>query len=111
MSAKHTPGPWAWDDGFDHKPDRKVDLYGKDNVTVLEYAGCGSHELTGKPEDLALIAAAPDLLAALSDALTWMDFVDKERDPGLTERIRRARAAIVKAGAPVPIFKIRGGAR
>jgi hypothetical protein len=74
----HTPAPWVWDDDF---------LYStavpKDTPPIIV-----KHEAYGfaSEADMALIAAAPDLLAALKM------IVDHFGDP-----LKVARAAIAKA--------------
>ena len=92
--SKHTPGPWfvVSEDGADFtaiatKPsiDSKMDL----DCEVL-----GSSEwLRVKPADLQLMAAAPELLAALGDICMELG------ECGLTEK---ARAAIAKATGAQP---------
>ena len=57
MSAKHTPGPWKIDYGYN----RIINFIGP--CVPDQYAG--SSWLAVKEEDAILIAAAPDLLAAL----------------------------------------------
>jgi len=81
MSAQHTPGPWHWDD--------YSWLVAKDESSVLEYAGCGSHATDASDADRVLIAAAPDLLAALQGVLRVSDRSTSEYDA--------VRAAIAKA--------------
>lgn len=58
MSAKHTPGPWA--------------VYGEAGQHVRTEAGLSEFRVykIGHQADAALIAAAPDLLAALKHAET-----------------------------------------
>lgn len=88
----HTPGPWKWQtesvyNGGDAR-DRSWLYSGSD--PVLEYAGCGSHECSVSDDDARLIAAAPDLLAALYNMLEDGDKTDREQ----------ALAAIAKATQP-----------
>ena len=88
---KHTPGPWTIADG----ESRRVYLinHGRDAVGETVYTE------TRNPADARLIAAAPDLLAALKgilrehDALQMAEGRTGDRWPAAT----RARAAITKA--------------
>ena len=88
---KHTPGPWQIANG----EDRRVYLinHGRDAVGETVYTD------TRNPADARLIAAAPDLLAALKgilrehDALQMAEGRTGDRWPAAT----RARAAIAKA--------------
>ena len=88
--SKHTPGPWIWGKDYDG-------LYGagpdNDVLTFARYEGMwlayGSH----READARLIAAAPELLAAL---------IALERTAGIPamndDPVRvKARAAIAKA--------------
>ena len=56
MSAQHTPGPWRWNDQWLNNGSEQILWYTTDDD--------GIHCL---PEHARLIAAAPDLLAALED--------------------------------------------
>ena len=88
---KHTPGPWQIADG----ESRRAYLinHGRDAVGETVYTD------TRNPADARLIAAAPDLLAALKgilrehDALQMAEGRTGDRWPAAT----RARAAITKA--------------
>lgn len=105
MNAKHTPGPWVETTG--NATDlRWVEAPGVDVAEVR----------SGNPADVRLIAAAPDLLAALDAVTTALSdlaaFRDKDgtlrivNDSGdriayagvvLDERAHAARAAIARA--------------
>lgn len=77
MSTKHTPGPWTVTVNGIKSPDGHIVFFDKSG---------GPHE-----SDAKLIAAAPDLLAALDEMVNtggWM-----ASDP----RAIAARAAIAKA--------------
>jgi len=76
--GQHTPGPWTWD-GRDHLDG------GADGIPSVIYTevSCGMYCIGGRvhmeisPADRALIAAAPDLLAALEVLLAfegWDEF-------------------------------------
>ena len=80
MTSQHTPGPWWF---------AQVDYEG--NCV----AGAGDHELTvalSRP-DARLIAAAPDLLAALVEAQEALDVLADDA----ADLAMRLRAAIARA--------------
>ena len=81
MSLLHTPGPWVADeDGLVYSTNKKL---GKHNVI------CAVH-----PNNAQLIAAAPDLLAAIK---AMMVTESELRDVNCTV-MQNAIAAIAKAG-------------
>jgi len=93
-SAQHTPGPWhVGSDGPD------PDIYDAEGYCVVYQVCSGAHDENDDGRtNAALIAAAPDLLAALeaitkthADACGFSDW-----EPA-TDVIERARAAIAKA--------------
>lgn len=99
-AAKHTPGPWHWPHDSNAlcpvNPDYKVSA-----VSQILYAD-GGHGFLGRSNsdtlaeleaDRRLIAAAPDLLAALERLLLSGDVRDAAEKSALTQ----ARAAIAKA--------------
>jgi len=111
MTTQHTPGPWIfgirnYDDdckpGFVEKPFDYVSPGYYDNAGIFgadgtEIVGCDEYPIFNSPADARLIAAAPDLLKALKDALFH---VENQGDVGVDEWIaceRKARAAIAKA--------------
>ena len=70
-NAKHTPGPWEWDEyytGLDGANGQGVLIYS-------DYEGMSIHgETVAQAESNAhLIAAAPELLEALEKARQWME--------------------------------------
>jgi hypothetical protein len=79
MTSGHTPGPWAWDGyslrAVEPNPD------GSAVHTILDAENIGWGYLESAPANtsaesaanLALIAAAPDLLCALKHALPLLD--------------------------------------
>ena len=85
MNAQHTLGPWELDaeseivSGFDR--------YGERQVVVYEL---GTNEANNH-----LIVAAPDLLAALEDALKDLDALSQWDNASACAR--KARAAIARA--------------
>lgn len=118
--ARFTPGPWAIP--ITHKKiEGGIDLRRFDDTATAPFVPvgacgcCDSPWMAGKDRetceaDAALIAAAPDLYAALEDALEqmiayWQDIED-EFGPGGTAQddtpaIRNARAALAKARGEV----------
>ncbi|WP_102867926.1 hypothetical protein [Pseudovibrio exalbescens] len=70
---QHTPGPWQWVEEIDYGYGYTT-LEGPDGQEVLTTGGIndGDEPITymgdsSKPADLALIAAAPEMLAALKE--------------------------------------------
>ncbi|MCP4541718.1 MAG: hypothetical protein GY832_31690 [Chloroflexi bacterium] len=101
METKHTPGPWAGQKTAGHEIHSQSAVY--DEVTGESIAIVYDGEANAR-----LIAAAPDLLAALTTLVAWMD------DSGLSHTqpggkgvlryegteyniVTNARAAIAKA--------------
>lgn len=97
MSAKHTPGPWKYDpkDGsLDSLSDVAVGRFhsGRDDM--------GS-DMRPRKADARLIAAAPELLAALEGVIAWA--IEHEEGSAFVANVRKpiefekARAALAKA--------------
>lgn len=100
-TTTHTPGPWT-DDGGNNPLISGAD--GKYIAQVLCYSDCDVGSL--RPEaaaDIALICAAPDLLAALKEAVEEMRIVRKSilryapNSMVLSTSIEIGLAAIAKA--------------
>jgi hypothetical protein len=85
-NSKHTPGPWTF-----HRASScdRGDSYG---VRAPAPHYCVIPTLNINPADARLIAAAPDLLEALKDALCALDCCGKDYAAASV-----ARAAITKA--------------
>ncbi len=83
---KTTPGPWKWNRGLFHSEDKEIifsNYYGE----LVAY----------NKADAALIAAAPDLLAACEAALPWFEDAkgSGKRDGDLLrDAIKNAKAAL-----------------
>lgn len=102
MSAgKHTPGPWVHDTRGQGKPDVRA---ASGRAVACTWMVCGSAPKSDKgyearcEEDRAnarLIAAAPELLAALEELVGWQTCV-----PDAV--VEAARAAIAKATGEQP---------
>lgn len=70
MSA-HTPGPWSWSGAFSARDGSSTEsLLGAGGYGVLSCDGLGN---SPREADARLIAAAPELLAALIAMRTMMD--------------------------------------
>lgn len=68
MTAKHTPGPWRWEDARTCRH-----LMGKDGGLGYSIAKPKITDLPIVEANAHLIAAAPDLLEALQDALQYLE--------------------------------------
>ncbi len=89
MTDKHTPGPWQWTQHFDPTISIYKDGFGQ--IARLYDSSAG----TGKANAI-LIAAAPDLLAALKSIVEVIGNTEYgEIDRKLA--VKDARAAIAKA--------------
>jgi hypothetical protein len=118
MSAMHTPGPWAIHERFpdyivplDHAG-RKCGAAADDEVDLREYAQTIASVQSGKrhrtPEEVSanarLIAASPDLLEALKDAVGALEFsrdyhsdLSNAEQAFAQDKLDKALAAIAKA--------------
>ena len=81
--SKHTPGPWRWNDSDE--------LEAADGAIVVE-TDSACYPPYGADRDL--IAAAPELLAALVEHLAWYDGKTSVDE---TKLIADTRAAIARA--------------
>ena len=87
MSAKHTPGPWVtYLNTLDDVVVRKINEAGYEQCVIARGVNY---------KNARLIAAAPDLLAALQSVLA--NSLDSQ---GLADAHKQARAAIAKATNP-----------
>ncbi len=100
MSAAFTPGPWEFARG--------VNEYGCKGGPILgSITKGGTWHIAVLPSDLGseseanarLIAAAPELYEALTDALANVECLDGDKCPHWCEWHNTARAAIAKARA------------
>ena len=100
MSAAHTPGPWVA--RFESTGDGIVlQQTSKRLICFIErFSGIGNRAHKRRTyTDLKLIAAAPDLLAALNAFLTHMGM---DEDEHTAPTFKQARAAIAKATGATP---------
>ena len=89
METKHTPGPWILHPTAHHPAVRSI---GTPDTGPRRICTVGT--MNGNPVDKAnarLIAAAPELLAALIDVLPELESV------GPMKKFEKARAVIAKA--------------
>lgn len=93
--AKHTPGPWVAVSvgGFG---EYEIHARGKDIAAVNVSDGMDEPTPFPAEANARLIAAAPDLLAALQNLMTPFGSDIERRAPAL---FKNMRAAIAKAGA------------
>lgn len=88
MTTKHTPGPWVVDDD-----DGSIRTESGDEVLV-SYGDGEGHSLAATHADRMLVAAAPDLLAALEAAHGYLVMMGTDH----ADHIRSVcRAAMAKA--------------
>jgi len=97
--AAHTPGSWRWEgisksfrDDAANVLAPTIHRYDSLAPSVIEYAGCGTHQIELTDEDAALIASAPDLLAACKELTASPEAPSRDI-------LERALAAIAKAEA------------
>lgn len=92
MSSKHTPGPW-----YISGDTRTWGASADDGSSVVK--GIKVHA------DACLIAAAPDMHAALLLARDWLQMIADDqtmgRDPEIVAALIAADAAIAKATGPI----------
>jgi hypothetical protein len=99
MSAQHTPGPWLSEGS-------RIISEATRNLTIARVGVAADGDYS--PANACLIAAAPDLLRALTDLIRQHDAVFAGRSDGMQDNYynahpnraiayRQARAAIAKA--------------
>jgi len=93
MMMKHTQGPWAVSNYYAGKASISGKDWGGFATVVTRLDGDENDSVEGLA-NARLIAAAPDLLAALEDML---NLTLDEDDIAVSSRIAKARAAIAKA--------------
>ena len=88
----HTLGPWKYDI---NKSATEAIIVDWEGYTVVELHALENSTCSSDLEDNAcLIAAAPDMLNALMD---FVSYFGHDNDNGLDEMLTNARAAIAKA--------------
>lgn len=97
--TKHTPGPWAVYKGQSRLNQRvkhlaKVCIVDKDDPVAVTYG----HTLSEAKGNARLIAAAPELLAALKDLRGKVQaHPTHSNDKAMRDRLARCDAAIARA--------------
>ena len=89
----HTPGPWTNDDGLVTGGESRARFAPGVSVDIFDASEWGAEQHDEAMANAALIAAAPDLLAALKGLATR----DHTPDRYAGTELRAARAAIAKA--------------
>ena len=90
MTTQHTPGPWFANDSLQLFAETGQHIASLDSSTEGFEGGT-------LYANARLIAAAPDLLAAVQHLLATMSITDEEGLLEFAEPVAKARAAIAKA--------------
>jgi hypothetical protein len=96
QTLKHTPGPWTFTPGSGRTVCSKD---GRPLICDVEYYPY----INATDEDLLLMAAAPELLKAAKDFVSWADdcwgswAINSEDTPKAKKEYNEAKAAIAKA--------------
>lgn len=95
-SAKHTPGPWKWRSGYNGMDGVGEEIFTHDRNDGMWLAYGSNQEANAR-----LIAAAPELLAALERCdlafADWQVGVVPGRPEDILALIAQVRAALAKA--------------
>ena len=97
-NARHTPGPWTVYVDYGYAKIYGPEIKGQDTLPVIckwEYT-CNAPAPKGLLDNARLIAAAPELLAALKECLYELDRLTS-CSPEDSSAMIQARAAIAKA--------------
>ena len=106
MTKQHTPGPWKalrsnenWQGiMWDIDPDEDPVPFTRISDEAGNYVALAHDLFEFKPKDAQLIAAAPELLAALQDLVCLAEAAMREAgDYHIEAELQDARAAIAKA--------------
>jgi len=102
VTDKHTQGPWYWSDEYQTTSGTEtMSLIGNGGFGILSCDGIANSPQYVNSHDAHLIAAAPELLAALEDVLR--EFVDANQplsqfDSAIVRKaVEHAQRAIAKA--------------
>lgn len=95
MKPKHTPGPWKVESNEEF-----IEIW-NNNTWIANVQTEHKHHTVDNFANARLIAAAPELLDALEDAITFLA-TDYGYDSRLADCLNKARAAKAKAtGGPI----------
>lgn len=97
----HTPGPWEWWTSNSWRRLRYSSRGVSTDVLMPTVHRDGQVDIEATPADMALIAAAPDMLAALKAYAAWAHPVECSA-PDLRLIRDQIRAAIAKAEGHAP---------
>lgn len=107
MSIKHTPGPWEWDGDYTLRPaNPRPELHTVHTILSPDGESFGfmaadyKDVLAENAANKVLMAAAPELLDALSEAkriFDWLESRSLYQDKDLRGVHEKMRAAIAKA--------------
>jgi hypothetical protein len=100
MSAQHTPGPWHIS-GSTIKGPHPKDPQNRLRIVAQAVFDKGTW-IDETRANARLIAAAPDLLQVVEDALMIFEFGDDDKTVATPYWVARARAAIAKATGSTP---------
>jgi hypothetical protein len=102
MTNEHTSGPWRIEEGFDHETEESQGLavYSADDDIICSLPGIGRHDFA----NAALIAAAPELLAALQQILAM-----SEESLGTFRKRGGTRRGLISVAAKAAIDKATWG--
>lgn len=108
-NAGYTPGPWTVQDEYDET--LPIDGWDEDLDASVEIARVSLDMLTPKQREAnaRLIAAAPELLAALEAVMVAIDCYDSQHEASMARAINRSNPLSIEA-ARAAIAKAKGGA-
>lgn len=73
-AARHTPWPWRWSNEFQTSEGNETwSLLGSDGFGILSCDGAPNSPQNVNPHDARLIAAAPELLEQLRNAVAMLE--------------------------------------
>ena len=93
----HTPGPWEWWTSNSWRRLRHTDRGVSTDVLIPFALKDGGADIDVTPADMALIAAAPDLLEALGDLIEDVEKQMANPSHHMPYSLPKAKSAIAKA--------------
>lgn len=107
MSTKHTPGPWVVVEGLGRTDEVRIRIESEStalDICTLSWFDPEPHDRVQMSADARLIAAAPELLAALEWALPFAEKYENTFPGGPRQQLMEAKLAEVRAA----LAKVRG---